>query len=111
VGQQRGGWVLVAVVGLALAVLGGTALAQMKPPADYTFTDGDTGKVLFSHQAHVAKNLKCTDCHTKVFKMAKPAGPLKMADMNAGKECGACHDGKKAFATNDPAGCAKCHKK
>ncbi len=109
--KKAEGWILAVVLGLVLAFVGSTALAQMKPPADYTFNDGDQGKVVFSHKAHVDKNLKCTDCHTKIFKMAKPAAPLKMADINAGKECGACHDGKKAFATNNQADCAKCHKK
>jgi c(7)-type cytochrome triheme protein len=32
-----------------------------------------------------------------------------MAEMEKGKSCGACHDGKTAFATT--ANCAKCHKK
>jgi c(7)-type cytochrome triheme protein len=31
-----------------------------------------------------------------------------MKDMEAGKSCGACHNGTKAFAVKD---CAKCHKK
>jgi c(7)-type cytochrome triheme protein len=34
---------------------------------------------------------------------------MKMADIYAGKMCGECHNGKRAFK---PAGnCAKCHKK
>ena len=109
--QTKRGWIVLVVLSAAIALAGTAALAQMKPPADYTFKDGDTGQVVFSHQKHVDKNMKCTDCHTKIFKMAKPTGPLKMADMNAGKECGTCHDGKKAFATNSQADCAKCHKK
>ncbi|HTX54249.1 MAG TPA: cytochrome c3 family protein [Candidatus Baltobacteraceae bacterium] len=109
--EKEQGWILMVVLCLAVALAGTTAVAQMKPPADYTFNDGDQGKVLYSHQAHMAKNLKCTDCHTKIFKMAKPAGPLKMADLNAGKECGTCHDGKKAFATSSKDNCVKCHKK
>jgi c(7)-type cytochrome triheme protein len=66
------------------------------------------GKVIFDGTAHANANLKCPDCHTKpkLFEMKKL--PLTMADMKAGKSCGTCHDGKKAFAVSE---CAKCHKK
>jgi len=66
------------------------------------------GKVTFDGKAHADAGLKCADCHTKpkTFNMKK--GAHKMADMKAGKSCGTCHDGKKAFASTE---CAKCHKK
>jgi c(7)-type cytochrome triheme protein len=35
---------------------------------------------------------------------------LTMKDMEAGKGCGACHNGTKAFGVKDPADCAKRHK-
>ena len=115
---MRGNWrtVLILVVAAALvgflgAVVAQKAMAQAKGPADFTFNDGAQGKVVYSHQFHVSKGLKCTDCHTKIFKMAKPTAPMKMADFNAGKECGACHDGTKAFSTKDAANCTKCHQK
>jgi len=61
---------------------------------------------------------KCTSCHVKVFKMKKgQTGPLTMAKMNAGEQCGACHtgkpsaEGKTTFAVTDKANCEKCHKK
>jgi c(7)-type cytochrome triheme protein len=31
--------------------------------------------------------------------------------MNEGKNCGACHNGQKAFKSNEQANCEKCHKK
>jgi len=34
---------------------------------------------------------------------------MTMKDMEAGKFCGGCHNGTKAFAIKD--NCAKCHKK
>jgi c(7)-type cytochrome triheme protein len=73
---------------------------------------GSSGPVLFSHDAHVTKNaLKCTDCHTKIFKMKKE--DLKMNKEAHGKDqhCGVCHNGKKAFSQTVEADCAKCHKK
>ena len=67
------------------------------------------GKVTFTGDAHAGKGMKCTECHSKIFKMKKGSTAMKMADINAGKFCGECHNGKKAFK---PAGnCAKCHKK
>lgn len=75
------------------------------------FKDGAEGKVIFSGSAHAGKGLKCNDCHPKIFPMKKSPEELKMSDLNAGKYCGECHNGKKAFATNNPANCSKCHKK
>ncbi len=100
-----------ALVGFLGAVAAQKATAQAKGPADFAFAGGAQGKVVYSHQFHISKDLKCTDCHTKLFKMAKPTAPMKMADFNAGKECGACHNGEKAFSTKEAANCGKCHKK
>lgn len=77
-------------------------------PANLTFKN-NRGTVIgyFSHDFHTAA-FQCKDCHTTLF----PYGGGKrmtMADMAQGKSCGACHDGKTAFATK--ADCAKCHKK
>jgi c(7)-type cytochrome triheme protein len=85
-------------------------MAQAKGPADFTFSDGAQGKVVYSHQFHLSKGLKCTDCHTKIFKMAKPTA-FKMADINNGQYCGACHNGTKAFSAKEATNCSKCHKK
>ena len=72
------------------------------------FPGGSEGKVFFDGKTHAEKGLKCADCHPKLFAMKKGA-ELKMADMNAGKYCGACHNGQKAFSTASD--CARCHKK
>jgi c(7)-type cytochrome triheme protein len=94
--------------------------AQAKPPADMSLDKGkdSPGTVTFSHEKHVAAGTKCTSCHVKVFKMKKGAtGPLTMAKMKAGEQCGACHtgktvvEGKTPFALADTANCEKCHKK
>ena len=66
------------------------------------------GKVVFDGKAHGDAGLKCADCHTKPKLFGMKKSDLKMDEMKAGKSCGACHDGKKAFAVSE---CAKCHKK
>ncbi len=98
--------IAVVFVGSAMAVPSGKSV---------TFPDGAMGKVVFDGKVHADKGLKCMDCHSKIFPMKGPgkegAAAFKMADINAGKFCGACHDGAKGFKASDPANCSKCHKK
>lgn len=61
----------------------------------------------FSHEFHTAV-YKCNDCHTKVFPYRAGKVHFTMADMEKGKSCGTCHDGKSAFSSSGD--CAKCHK-
>lgn len=93
----------------AFLMVGGAALAV--PPGKTVEWDNPAGKVVFDGKSHADKGLKCNDCHTKIFKMKKAAEGMKMADINAGKLCGECHNGTKAFKASDAANCAKCHKK
>lgn len=73
--------------------------------------DASMGKVTFDGKVHADKGLKCVDCHSKIFKMKKGSAEMKMADINAGKFCGECHNGSKAFDVKKPENCSKCHKK
>jgi c(7)-type cytochrome triheme protein len=100
---------VLAVVVLVIVAFVGSALA-VPPGKTVEFAGGSAGKVVFDGKIHADKGLKCNDCHTKIFPMKK-GGTYKMADMNAGKACGECHNGTKAFKTSDAANCAKCHKK
>jgi c(7)-type cytochrome triheme protein len=111
---------LAALIAIASGWAVSPGTAQVKIPPDLTFPSGkdSPGQVTFSHEAHKQKAEKCTACHTKVFKMKKgQTGPLTMAKMKAGEQCGACHNGKTemggkaVFATDDKANCDKCHKK
>lgn len=112
--------IVVAIVFLAPVVPITPASAQ-KVPADMTLEGGkdSPGPVVFSHTEHKEKGVeKCQACHTKVFKMKKgQTGPLTMAKMKAGEQCGACHNGKTeiggkaVFSTEEKANCEKCHKK
>lgn len=71
---------------------------------------GGPGKVVFDGKLHLDKGLKCFNCHTKIFKMRKFSTRMKMNDMFAGKYCGVCHNGTRAFKVDDPTNCSKCHK-
>lgn len=75
-------------------------------PEIITFkTEG--GEAKFSHPFHL-EMFKCADCHTKVFALKAGAKHYTMSDMEKGKSCGTCHNGKDAFAVTGD--CEKCHK-
>jgi c(7)-type cytochrome triheme protein len=62
---------------------------------------------VFPHWAHRI-NFKCYVCHDAIFQMKAGANPVTMENIQQGKFCGACHNGKIAF----PAGfdtCDRCH--
>jgi len=67
----------------------------------------DAGEATFSHEYHLGM-YKCADCHTKIFPFKAGTLKAKMDEMDKGRSCGACHNGKDAFATSDD--CNKCHK-
>lgn len=63
------------------------------------------GNAVFSHDSHVnGKGLGCKSCHK--------GGPIRrgvsMAEMEKGKSCGSCHNGKTAFTA--AANCGSCHR-
>jgi c(7)-type cytochrome triheme protein len=80
--------------------------AAFKFPAD----PGSPGKVAFDHARHLAKGGKCADCHPGLFAMKRGTAKLEMDGMGAGKTCGACHNGQKAFGVTDGDTCTTCHK-
>ncbi|MBI5675753.1 MAG: cytochrome c3 family protein [Nitrospirae bacterium] len=98
--------VSVAFIGSAMAVAPGKTLE---------FPGGDSGKVVFDGKTHADAGNKCKDCHPAIFPMKGPgkegAATITMADINAGKFCGTCHNGEKAFKSSDATLCGKCHKK
>lgn len=103
--------IVIALLTIAIAVVFiGSAMA-VPPGKTVEFAGGGAGKVVFDGKVHADKGLKCNDCHTKIFQMKKGTAKMKMADINAGKFCGECHNGTKAFKSSDAANCAKCHKK
>lgn len=95
---------------LTIAVIAAFVSSAMAVPSGKTleYEGGGTGKVIFDGKVHADKGLKCNDCHTKIFQMKKGTAKLNMADLNAGKYCGVCHNGTKSFKTVN---CARCHKK
>jgi c(7)-type cytochrome triheme protein len=100
--------IVVALVVMVTFVLS-SAVFAVGPGKKVDYAGGDQGKVVFSGDTHKAN--KCNECHPAIFKMKKGSVKIAKADHVAGKLCGTCHDGKKAFGWQEEANCAKCHKK
>jgi len=68
--------------------------------------------VIFSHKTHAdEKRISCDRCHFGLFAMealkAQREKDFTMESLYKGKYCGACHNGKAAFASDTQ--CARCH--
>lgn len=62
--------------------------------------------VYFHHASHAL--FLCNQCHPEPFALKKDQSKINMKEMYNGKNCGACHNGSKAFSARE---CASCHKK
>lgn len=73
------------------------------------FNQSPMGKVLFDGEKHKAAGATCKECHTDGMFPQMKQGTVKitMEEIYAGKLCGACHNGKKAFEAK--ANCQRCH--
>ena len=90
---------LLLVATSALAAVGGGDITMKNKGGD----------VMFSHEAHVDGMAQaCIECHDKLYTSSKQHKAVTMKQMQKGKSCGACHNGKKAFSVKGD--CAKCHK-
>ncbi len=62
--------------------------------------------VIFPHWFHRIR-YRCKVCHAELgFEMRAGANQVLMADMVAGRFCGACHNGEIAWSTEN---CELCH--
>ncbi len=69
----------------------------------------------FSHASHVAgRNMNCTTCHTvrpgaaRGRQMSAPQASMHFAPGKA-QSCATCHNGKRAFGSDDFSNCRRCH--
>ena len=99
--------IIVAVVVLSLAAVAGdygdTRFERKAAGMD------DLPSAVFPHWIH-RMQYKCSACHDKLFKMKAGANLVNMDELQAGKWCGVCHDGKTAFIS-DLNSCTRCHYK
>ena len=70
-------------------------------------------RVNFSHARHSQAGLNCATCHSVRAggtgkQVTKPQAAMHFAPVGKAS-CAACHNGQKAFGTNDFANCKRCH--
>ncbi|EAT16684.1 c(7)-type cytochrome triheme domain-containing protein [Desulfuromonas acetoxidans] len=102
---------VLVIVGMLALCWSSTVLAVPKGKS-LTFAGSSMGAVTFDGTLHNnAAEKGCRDCHNPdVFpKMKQGTVKITMAQIYAGKQCGICHDGGRAFAAKGH--CAKCHKR
>src|SRR5512140_3236557 len=101
----------VLALGFAIAVAA-QSLPKLPGALNIAKSAESPGQVVFNHETHVDPSKPaCTTCHPKEFAILKAdAGKrtIRHSDMEKGRACGACHDGKKAFALTDD--CTACHR-
>jgi c(7)-type cytochrome triheme protein len=76
---------------------------------DVLFEAKGAGNVTFSHDTHVGMGKQCIECHDSLYVTKARHKKVSMKEMGKGQSCGACHNGKKAFAVKE--NCKTCHKK
>ena len=95
-------------LGVALLMVTATAVGAAYPSAlRIPRLEGRAAAVpeaMFSHRTHGA--FGCFSCHPSTFPQA--AVGFTHDDMNKGRLCGRCHDGRVAFAVAGTV-CARCH--
>ena len=111
------GWKATVAMSGAAVLLASALAAQTLPKLPKAIalprSADSPGAVTFNHETHVdTAKPACTECHPKLFSILKAGAPaprvaIRHESMDKGQQCGACHDGKKAFALQDD--CAGCH--
>ena len=93
---------------LIIGLLANTALAV---EGDIVFKrgtgEGGTPPAVFPHWVHRIR-YKCYACHPTLFGMKASASKISMEAIQEGKFCGACHNGKIAWAASFET-CSRCH--
>ena len=113
---------LHALAGIAIVLLCPAAIAagvpaapppvelKLPPPIVYEKAVGAERAVVFRHETHVAlAGNKCAGCHPRPFRMLTAVRATSHAAMREGGACGACHEGRTAFAITDSTLCSRCH--
>lgn len=99
--------ILVAVLSLSIV----TVAVAVPSGKTLIFDKSSMGTVTFSGKIHKEAGLKCAECHNKDMfpKMKQGTVAITMNEIYAGKFCGVCHNGKRAFEAKK--NCNRCHVK
>jgi len=99
------------ILSLLVVACSVTFALAVPPGRTLDFDKSNLGNVVFSGTVHKDAGISCKECHNKdVFpKMKKGTVEITMKDIYAGKYCGVCHNGERAFAAKKS--CKRCHVK
>lgn len=64
--------------------------------------------VIYPHWIHRAF-FRCKVCHEDIFIMKRNGNNISQANIQEGKQCGACHNGAISFNAGAEENCARCH--
>lgn len=102
---------LLMITGLLLICLSSSGIAAGDESCAGILYTKPLESVIFTHQDHAQKDFSCITCHSGLFEMkalnVQKNKDFTMDSLYKGKYCGACHNGKKAFASDTQ--CARCH--
>jgi c(7)-type cytochrome triheme protein len=84
-----------------------TQCATCHPTRELVFEVRESGNVTFSHKSH-GGIYSCGECHLTLFATTRSTTRVSMNEMEEGKSCGVCHNGKNAFSVTDT--CERCHR-
>lgn len=98
------------VAGVLACSLFAAGLAWAVPKGKTLTWESSEGQVVLSGTQHAEHGLKCNDCHKTLFKRKHGTAQMTMKELNEGKYCGACHNGKDSFDTTSEANCKRCHR-
>ena len=96
---------------VTLLFLSSTVALAVPGKKTIEFTKSPMGVVTFDGTVHKEAGVKCKECHNKDMfpKMKQGTVEITMNDIYAGKLCGVCHNGDRAFDVQS--NCARCHVK
>jgi hypothetical protein len=89
------------LISLAILLLCAVTIGAIAgPPRTIKYRGGDEGPVVFNHQLHASKGIRCKECHTS-FKATgeqlfatRKRGLISFEDHATDTKCFACHNGK-----------------
>lgn len=98
------------VAAVVLMVVGFAVVALSAPPGKVLeFNKSPMGTVYFDGKIHQEAGATCMECHNNEMfpKMKQGTVSITMAEIYAGRLCGVCHNGQRAFAA--AGNCTRCH--
>ncbi|MDX9715627.1 MAG: cytochrome c3 family protein [Dissulfurispiraceae bacterium] len=102
---------------LTIMFISFASYSAASPPGKTVSWNTPAGRVVFSGSIHEGKGMRCMDCHQdsgkgkKLFEMRLNSFVTNHRELDSGKYCGYCHNGKVSFRISDKANCSRCHKK